>query len=66
MVITADCEPKDLLNTGDIGALGDADRALMDDLKITKHCVRFFCNINNFMSYCSMICNICHLLVGKS
>ncbi|KAI8428803.1 hypothetical protein MSG28_007474 [Choristoneura fumiferana] len=39
VVITADCEPKDLLNTGDVGTtLGDADRALMDDLKITKHC----------------------------
>ncbi|CAH2107426.1 unnamed protein product [Euphydryas editha] len=37
VVIAADCEPKDLFNLEDVkDQYGDADRALMDDLKITK------------------------------
>ncbi|XP_047020216.1 putative ATPase N2B [Helicoverpa zea] len=36
VVIAADCEPKDLFKAGDKTEFADADRALMDDLKITK------------------------------
>lgn len=38
VVIAADCEPKDLLKA-DETEFADADRALMDDLKITKDSV---------------------------
>nr|BAM19715.1 ATPase n2b [Papilio xuthus] len=36
VVIGADCEPKDLFRMEEKDEFGDADRALMDDLKITK------------------------------
>ncbi|KAL0840443.1 hypothetical protein ABMA28_015695 [Loxostege sticticalis] len=36
VVIAADCDPKDLFKVDDIKEVDDADRALMDDLKITK------------------------------
>ncbi|CAG9560378.1 unnamed protein product [Danaus chrysippus] len=37
VVIAADCEPKNLFKLDDVkDGIGDADRALMDDLKITK------------------------------
>ncbi|XP_023948456.2 putative ATPase N2B [Bicyclus anynana] len=37
VVIAADCEPKDLFNLDEVkDGYGDADRALMDDLSITK------------------------------
>lgn len=36
VVIAADCEPKNLLKADEAGDMPDADRALMDDLKITK------------------------------
>ncbi|XP_059062156.1 putative ATPase N2B [Achroia grisella] len=36
VVISADCEPKNLMKVNEEKEVGDADRALMDDLKITK------------------------------
>lgn len=36
MVIAADCEPKDLFKADEKTEFADADRALMDDLSITK------------------------------
>ncbi|RVE42021.1 hypothetical protein evm_013325 [Chilo suppressalis] len=36
VVIAADCEPKDLFKADEADDMPDADRALMDDLKITK------------------------------
>lgn len=44
-MIAADTEPKDLFKVDDTKEIEDADRALMDDLKITKDSVSafFFC-----------------------
>lgn len=39
VVIAADCDPKDLFKVDDVKEVDDADRALMDDLKITKDSV---------------------------
>ncbi|CAG9127009.1 unnamed protein product [Plutella xylostella] len=36
VVIAADCDPKELFKMEQSDEIGDADRALMDDLKITK------------------------------
>lgn len=39
VVIAADCDPKELFKMEQSDEIGDADRALMDDLKITKDSV---------------------------
>lgn len=46
MVLVADCEPKDLMKL-DQTEFADADRALMDDLKITKDSVGKFLKVTN-------------------
>lgn len=61
VVIAADSEPKNLMKL-DETEFGDADRALMDDLKITKDSVsinsyskfRFFKFIIVFVLYCTI------------
>lgn len=46
VVISADVEPKDLVNKRETEEVDDTHRVLMDDLNITKNSVSILCFLN--------------------